>query len=26
VPATGPIGLQKHGSAVQWANIYVRKL
>jgi hypothetical protein len=26
VPAIGPIGLQKHGSAVQWANIYVRKL
>jgi len=26
IPANGPIGLQKHGSAVQWANIYVRKL
>jgi len=26
IPAKGPIGLQKHGSAVQWANIYVRKL
>ncbi len=26
VPASGPIGLQKHGSPVQWGNLYVRKL
>ena len=26
VPAEGPIGLQSHGSAVEFANIYVREL
>lgn len=25
-PASGPIGLQKHGSPVEWANIVVRKV
>ncbi len=26
VPASGPIGLQKHGSAVEWGNVMVRQL
>ncbi|MDA1105548.1 MAG: DUF1080 domain-containing protein [Planctomycetota bacterium] len=26
VPSTGPIGLQKHGSAVDWGNVMVRRL